>query len=222
VLPVRPDRLSWMRSPDRRERVDAGSGLDGTAVHIIHEVPVICSGCGHAFSHELDTSIILNSGDTVTVAAGALTARCPQCGATAVNRGSETGFVKESGLQMRPIALGPLLQRLVTLDVNVLLSLRAEAAAARSAGDAQRAEGVLTRLGFSNQDNRMELWTLLLVILAVVPVVLALRPPEHTLTPDQVDQLLQTVISQMKDPVPAPSEPPGTDSPDELPRIRDL
>ena len=116
-------------------------------------------------------------------------------------------------LQMAPIKL---LGKLATLDRADLLDLKSEL----ETGDGDRAKTALAERGLGDlfRDDPSG-W--LTVLLAFLTLLLMLRPADHSLTPDQVDNLVKTVISQMdEDHAPAPPAP-SAPSPASCPVERD-
>jgi hypothetical protein len=170
-------------------------------VPALESTPVSCGSCGHVWESPLPALLTVNPGDSVTIAAGAIGATCPSCGATATNALSAMGMVQKDGLRLPPLPLLPVLRDLAQRDLSELAELRDEVAQLRANFDAAEARRLIERTEarswLSQQSNRMEVWTILLVLAALVSILLALRPPQQNLTPDDIKHLIHGVVEQI-------------------------
>ena len=100
-------------------------------------------------------------------------------------------------------------------DRTELIALREELQRARVARDAALATQALERGGvsawFSSKENRVELWAALAVVVALLQLIISLRPAEGTPSHDEINQIVVNVTVKIQEGQPLGPPPADVD-----------
>lgn len=160
-------------------------------------LPVSCANCGCTWDAPLGASVTGSPGATVTVAAGAITATCPECGLVATNSSATSGTVVVSGLRIAVTQLGAMIRDLAARDRAELQALRRELQDVKSSGDEARAAEVLRGNGWlPSQPTRVEIWTIITMLVAILTM-LKSNGDQTSVTPEQVNVVIVNVVNEV-------------------------
>lgn len=132
----------------------------------------------------------------MTFATGSLAAECPQCGAPLVNPKAATETGVGDGLRMTVTLFRAAVRDLAARDRDELVALRAELERLRVDHDAAGGEDLLRRMGLPSQANRMELLTILSIIVALVIGLRSSQAPAPT--HDEIERIVVNVTNQIQ------------------------
>ena len=169
----------------------------------VDSVPVSCETCSESWEEPLTVALLSSPGDTVTFAAGSVAATCPFCGRLLTNAAATTGSMAYEGFRVPIMRLTNTIKDLAGRDRNELIALRAELQQARIAHDAALAAQALDRGGVSSwlstQESRLELWALPAVMVALLQLIISLRPADVTPSRDEITKIVVNVTVKIQE-----------------------
>lgn len=164
-----------------------------------------CPSCGTAvrIGLVLENVTFVNNGMNVAV-------HCPRC-QLMFDAAPGDGTFSTIGGRIRLVT-----KILARSDRVELLRLQQDLEYAKASADADSVARALDRAGvpapnpggwFSNQANRMEVWTILACILPVLIALLALLPADRGMSPQEVESVVDRVIEQVQHDQPSVTPP---------------